>query len=76
MQTNSDTLDTMRDDYTSLFTSVTPVRGKYYEQAMREKGFVKLEPELMQAFPNNGEVNAALRGLVDAAKHVHLRLAA
>ncbi len=76
MQINSDTTDTMRDDYTSLFANETPVRGKYYERAMREKGFVKLDPELMQAFPNNGEVNAALRGLVDAAKHVHLRLAA
>jgi hypothetical protein len=66
--------DDMKAEYAFDYTQ--GVRGKYFERAMRDKGFVRLEPELMQAFPNNSEVNAALRGLVNAAKHVHLRLAA
>jgi hypothetical protein len=64
---NEHNSDGMRDDYTDMFSNSTPMRGKYYEQAMREKGFVHLEPELMRAFPNNAEVNAALRSLVDGA---------
>ena len=68
----SSSFNNMRDDYSELFTRATPVRGKYYEVAMREKGFVRLDDELLKAFPTNSELNAALRGLMEASRHVHL----
>jgi hypothetical protein len=64
--------DDMKDDYSELFATQTPVRGKYYEAAMRNKGFVKLDEDVLTAFPSSSELNAALRGLIDASKHVHL----
>jgi hypothetical protein len=32
--------DDMKDDYSELFATQTPVRGKYYERAMRAKHLV------------------------------------
>jgi hypothetical protein len=72
----SNSFDDMRDDYSVLFARSTPVRGKYYELAMREKGFVRLDDELLKAFPTSAELNAALRGLMEASRHVHLTSAA
>jgi hypothetical protein len=46
------------------------VRGKYYERAMRAKNMVQIDADLLQAFPNAAELNAALRSLVEASKHV------
>ena len=72
----SNSFDNMRDDYSELFNRSIPVRGKYYELAMREKGFVRLDDELLKAFPTSAELNAALRGLMEASRHVHLTSAA
>lgn len=68
----SNNSDDMLDDYSEVFSKVTPVRGKYYEAAMRAKGFVRLDEDLLKAFPTNAELAAALRGLVEASRHVHL----
>jgi uncharacterized protein (DUF4415 family) len=64
--------DDMKDDYSELFATQTPVRGKYYERAMREKHLVELDQDVLEAFPTKADVNAALRSLLEASKHVHL----
>ncbi len=50
-------------------------RGKYFEQTMRAKNLVSIDPDLLEAFPTSGELNAALRGLLEASRHVHLKAA-
>lgn len=67
---SSTTDDDMRDDYSDLFAKQEPVRGKYYERAMRAKRLVEIDADLLEAFANAQELNAALRGLVEASKHV------
>ena len=62
--------DDMRDDYTDVFAGQQAVRGKYFERAMRSKRLVEIDADLLEAFPDARELNAALRGLVEAAKHV------
>ncbi len=69
MNPNSDDL---KDDYSDLFATQTPVRGKYYELAMRAKHLVELDQEVLEAFPTKADVNAALRSLMEASKHIHL----
>ena len=64
--------DHMRDDYSDSFAGQTGVRGKYFEAAMRAKRLVQIDEDVLKAFPTTGELNAALRGLLEAAKHVHL----
>jgi hypothetical protein len=64
--------DDMKDDYSELFATQTPVRGKYYERAMRAKHLVELDQEVLEAFPTKADVNAALRSLMEASKHVHM----
>ena len=64
------TTDDMKGDYSDLFARQTPVRGKYFEQAMRAKRLVEIDADLLKVFPNAKELNAALRGLVEAARHV------
>ena len=64
--------DDMKDDYSDLFATQTPVRGKYYERAMRAKHLVELDQEVLEAFPTKADVNAALRSLMEASKHIHL----
>ncbi len=66
----SSTTDDMRSDYSDLFARQTPVRGKYYEQTMRARRMVEIDEDLLKAFPSAKELNAALRGLVEAARHV------
>lgn len=66
----SSTTDDMKSDYSDLFARQTPVRGKYYEHAMRAKRLVEIDEDLLKVFPNAKELNAALRGLVEAARHV------
>lgn len=70
MNTNID--DDMRSDYSDLFARQTPVRGKYFEQAMRARRMVEIDEDLLQAFPSAKELNAALRSLIAASRHVHL----
>ncbi len=65
--------DDMKDDYSELFATQTPVRGKYYERAIRAKNLVRIDDDVLTAFPSASELNAALRGLIDASKHVHLK---
>ena len=67
---NSTTDDTMRDDYADVFASQVPVRGKYFEQAMRARRLVEIDADLLDAFPDAKELNAALRSLVEASRHV------
>ena len=67
--------DDMKDDYSELFATQTPVRGKYYERVMREKHLVELDQDVLDAFPTKADVNAALRSLLEASKHVHLKAA-
>jgi len=62
--------DDMRDDYTDVFARQEPVRGKYLERAMRSKHLVEIDADLLEAFPDARELNAALRSLVEASKHV------
>jgi uncharacterized protein (DUF4415 family) len=64
--------DDMKDDYSELFATQTPVRGKYYERAMRAKHLVELDQDVLEAFPTKVDVNAALRSLIEASKHVHM----
>lgn len=67
---SSTTDDTMKDDYTDVFAGQTPVRGKYYEQAMRARRLVEIDADLLGAFPDAKELNAALRSLVEASRHI------
>ena len=64
--------DHMRDDYSDSFSGQTGVRGKYFEAAMRAKRLVQIDEDVLKAFPTTGELNAALRGLLEASKPVHL----
>ena len=64
--------DDMKDDYSELFATQTPVRGKYHERALRAKHLVELDQEVLEAFPTKEDVNAALRSLMEASKHIHL----
>jgi uncharacterized protein (DUF4415 family) len=70
MNSTPDSEYEMKNEYTLDYSK--GVRGKYYEAAMRNKGFVKLDEDLLKAFPSTGELNAALRGLLEASKHIHL----
>ena len=68
---NSDS-DNMRTEYADSFAGKIGVRGKYFEAAMRAKRLVQIDEDVLKAFPTTGELNAALRGLLEASKHVHL----
>ncbi|PAT32173.1 hypothetical protein CLI92_08320 [Vandammella animalimorsus] len=61
----------MQRDYSALFARQAPLRGKYFEQAMRAKRLVEIDADLLEAFPSARELNAALRNLVEASRHVH-----
>jgi uncharacterized protein (DUF4415 family) len=69
---NSTTDDDMRDDYSDVFAQQTPRRGVYFERAMRAKRLVEIDADLLEAFANTQELNAALRSLVEASRHVKL----
>jgi hypothetical protein len=66
-------IDDMRDDYSDIFATQTPVRGKYYEQAMRAKHLVKIDSDVLSLFPTAKDVNAALRGIAQVSQFVHGR---
>ena len=69
MNSNS---DNMRDNYADSFAGQSGLRGKYFEAAMRAKRLVQIDEDVLKAFPTTEELNAALRGLLEASKHVHL----
>jgi hypothetical protein len=46
------------------------IRGKYYEQYRKGSNVVLLEPDVAKAFPTEGAVNEALRGILSAARPV------
>jgi hypothetical protein len=58
----------MKDEYTLDYSK--GVRGKYYEAAMRNKGFVKLDQDILDAFPSTQDLNAALHRLLEASRYV------
>lgn len=62
--------DGMRDDYTELLFEQEPQRGRFLERAMRARRLVEIDEDLLDAFPDARELNAALRSLVEASKHV------
>ena len=70
----SNTVDDMKDDYSAEFAAAiaagTAVRGKYYERAMRAKRLVEIDEDLLPLFASAAELNAALRGAVEIARHV------
>lgn len=74
MKNTSDSDYQLKDEYVLDYSQ--GVRGKYLERTMREKGFVKVDDDIIKVFPTSSELNAALRGLIDASKHVHLAKAA
>ncbi len=62
--------DEMKDDYSEDFAKQTPVRGMYFERAMRAKRLVEIDEDLLPQFADAKELNAALRSVVEASKHV------
>lgn len=62
--------DDMKEDYSADFAKQTPVRGKYFEQAMRAKRLVEIDADLLSLFTDAKELNAALRSVVEASTHV------
>jgi hypothetical protein len=46
------------------------IRGKYYEQYRRGSNVVLLDPDIAKAFPTEGAVNEALRGILSATHSV------
>jgi hypothetical protein len=65
--------DEMKAEYTLDY--LKGIRGKYYEAAMRNKGFAKLDQDILTAFPSNQDLNAALHSLMQASRHVKLSAA-
>lgn len=49
------------------------VRGKYVKRFRHESNVVLLEPDVAEAFPNEGAVNRALCGVLDTARAVRSR---
>lgn len=48
------------------------VRGRYFERAVRAKNLVRIDDDVLAAFPTSTELNSALRALLEASKHVHV----
>ena len=68
MKNTSDSDYQLKDEYVLDYSQ--GVRGKYYEAAMRNKGFAKLDQDILEAFPSNQDLNAALHSLMQASRHV------
>ena len=68
MKSTSDSDYELKNEYVLDYSK--GVRGKYYEAAMRNKGFVKLDQDILDAFPNSLDLNAALHSLMEASRHV------
>ncbi|NJS36147.1 MAG: hypothetical protein HC765_06435 [Brachymonas sp.] len=73
MKNTSDSDYELKDEYTLDYSQ--GVRGKYHEAAMRSKGFAKLDQDILEAFPSNQDLNAALHSLMQASRHVKLSAA-
>jgi hypothetical protein len=63
--------DEMKNDYSEDFAAAVAsgiaVCGKYLGKA---NNIVKLDPDVSAAFPSAADVNAALRSVIEASKHV------
>jgi hypothetical protein len=46
------------------------IRGKYYERYRKGSNVVLLDPDIAKAFPTEGAVNEALRGILSATHSV------
>lgn len=66
--------DTMRDEYRREDFPGGLVRGKYAKRAGNGSNIAVLEPEVAAAFPSSEAVNRALRTVLEAAKHVEMRV--
>jgi hypothetical protein len=44
------------------------IRGKYYEQYRKGSNVVLLDPDIAEAFPTEGAVNEALRGILSTTQ--------
>ncbi len=73
MKNTSDSDYELKDEYVLDYSK--GVQGKYYEAAMRNKGFAKLDQDILEAFPSNQDLNAALHSLMQASRHVKLSTA-
>jgi hypothetical protein len=75
----NDAIDDMKDDYSEdidrAIANGTAVRGLYYERVMRAKRLVEIDEDLLPLFANAAELNAALRGAVEIARHVKAKAA-
>ena len=61
--------DGMKREYD--FASMTGgARGKYYEDYRQGTNIVLLEPDVAAAFPTDGAVNEALRGILNTTRAV------
>jgi hypothetical protein len=58
--------DEMLDDYSEYLDG--GVQGKYYERVMRFEGLVKLDPDVLETFPDSSDVNEALRAFMREAR--------
>lgn len=58
--------DDLRPEYDFDFSK--GVRGKYYQEYMRNSNVVVLEPDVAAAFQSSEAVNAALRSMLEFAK--------
>ena len=53
------------------FASMTGgVRGKHYEEYRQGSNIILLEPDVAAAFPTEGAVNEALRGILNTTRAV------
>ena len=63
----------MRGDYSDTFAGQAGVRGKYFEAALRVKRLMQIDEDTQKAFLATEELDAALRGLLEASSFVHLQ---
>jgi hypothetical protein len=61
--------DRMRPEYDFALMK-SGLRGKHYEQYRKGTNVVVIEPDVAAAFPTEGAVNEALRGILGTARAV------
>lgn len=59
--------DGMRREY-NVGELRNPIRGKYYDRAMKDTTVIPLDPDVAEAFPDAKAVNDALRALLAVAR--------
>ena len=63
----------MRDDYSDTYAWQAGVRGKYFDAAMLAKRLIQIDEDTQKAFLATEELNAGLRGVIEASNHLHLK---